>query len=377
MKRPHKPRVMDARRPFALAAVVWVLNGGAALSASEPPPGQEFESSFEGLFSPDIQLTASSAGYRFKQGRFGVDVGVTYNTHQLRYAPAPFDFLGSTRSLSARQTAGSLGGTITLSPSLTLSGDGALREGYSEYRSVWLNEYYRQQFSSVSGFGDHYVTPAPRGESAGTGLRWEYLPAAGFVQAEVHFSHDRIAPGYEIDFAGLRAGRPNLYTHSFGLSFENVLSRRVRLLNEFRATETTLRERRYAYSGSLNVAVGEHWVIRALGGYTSEAPAFEARYFGGTVELEVGTGWFLSGFGRSYSDSGEIENSLFSSAAPALSSWQSGLGLRRTWGVHTLKLSAGPYFTRYAAAGIGTAFFQNLYRSRNWAVVQLAYSADF
>ena len=51
--------------------------------------------------------------------------------------------------------------------------------------------------------------------------------------------------------------------------------------------------------------------------------------------------------------------------------------MRRVWGVHSVKLFAAPYFTRHEPAGIGTAFFQNLYRNRVWGVVQVAYAAEF
>ena len=38
---------------------------------------------------------------------------------------------------------------------------------------------------------------------------------------------------------------------------------------------------------------------------------------------------------------------------------------------------AGPYYTRYEPYGIGTAFFQNLYKNRSWLALQLAYTAEF
>ncbi len=218
---------------------------------------------------------------------------------------------------------------------------------------------------------------SPRGENVAAGVRWEYLPVSAFVEGMVSYLHDEIAPGYEIDFAGLRRDRHHLDTLAYQVAFENVLTRRVRVRNEFRLTDTTERELRYAYQGSVNVALGERWVVRLFGGYTEEAPTFAAHYYGGALDFEPAEGWTVGVFGRRYTDSGEIENSLFSSAAPGLSAWQAGLSLRRSWGVHSFRLAAAPYRTRFEPAGIGTAFFQNLYRGRDWALVQLAYAADF
>lgn len=367
--------VMTNVRLILLAALGLTVTSAAEVTNT--PVTHQFQADFEGLLASDVQLTQSTVAYGQKRGRFEFNASATYNSFDLKYEPAPFDFLGSSNAVSEHRIAATLGGRAKLLDPLTLLVSGGGYDGFTDYRSAWLNEYYRQQFSNVTGFGDGYVKPTPHGENVGFGLRWEYLPSAGFVQGDIGYAHDKIAPGYEIDFIGLRRGRPNLYTTSYHLAFENVLTRRIRVLNEFRLTDTTNRERRYGYQGSLNVAVGERWVVRAFGGYTHEMPTFEACYFGGTVELELATGWLLSVSGRHYHDTGEIENSLFSSAAPGLDAWQVGLGVRSTWGVHSVKLFVAPYFTHYEPAGIGTAFFQNLYRNRDWGIVQIAYAAEF
>lgn len=352
-------------------------SSGRASASTGAPVTQQLQADFEGLFASDIQLTQSTVTFGQKRDRYEFTTSVVYNTFDFDYQPAPFDFLGSQRQVDERRVAGAVGGRFKLMDPLTLLLSGSLYDGFSEHRSAWLNEYYRQQFSSVTDFGTDYVTPSPKGENVSVGLRWEYLPTTGFVQADVSYLHDEIAPGYEIDFDGLRRGRANLYTATYHLAFENVLTRRIRVLNDFRVTDTSIREQRYAYQGSLNVALGDHWVVRAFGGYTQEQPTFTAHYYGGTVEFEPATGWLFSVSGRYYRDTGEIENSLFSSAAPGLDAWQVGVGVRRVWGVHSLKLFAGPYFTHYEPAGVGTAFFQNLYRNRDWGIVQLAYAAEF
>jgi hypothetical protein len=346
-------------------------------ASSGAPLTQQVRAEFEGLFASDLQLTQSSVSYGLKRGGWELNAGVSTSTYDLDYAPAPFDFLGSATDLSERRIAGSLGGRVKVFEPLTLLVNGGLYDGFNDYRSVWLNEYFRQQFSEVGGFGDSYTAATPRGENLNVGLRWEYLPTVGFVQGDVTYAHDEIAPGYEIDFDGLRRGRSQLYTASYHVALENILTRRIRVLNEFRLTDTTNRRNRYGYQGSINVALADRWVLRAFGGYTQEDPTFEARYYGGTVEYEPATGWLISVSGRHYQDTGEIENTLFSSAAPGLDAWQVGVGVRRVWGVHSLKVFVAPYFTRYQPAGIGTAFFQNLYQDRDWGTFQVAYAAEF
>ena len=109
-----------------------------------------------------------------------------------------------------------------------------------------------------------------------------------------------------------------------------------------------------------------------------ENPQFEALFVGMTLEHEFSPSWLGSVFGRYYHDTGEIQNSLpASNAPPGLDSYQVGIGLRWIGERSSIKLSGGPYFTRYEKADIEAPFFEDLYRSRDWAMVQVAYSLSF
>jgi hypothetical protein len=347
--------------------------GRSSSEGSGTPLTQQARGDFEGLFSRDIQMTQTTASYGVKRGGWEFDASAAFNTYDLDYEPVSFDFLGFPESVAEVRWAAALQGKVELRPSLTLSATGGFYDGYNDYRSIWLNEYFRQQYSALPG----YLEATPGGEQVSADLRWEYLPASGYVQVGLDYFHDEIAPGYEIDFDGLRRGRANLYTTAYRIAFENVVTRRARLLNEFRLADTTDRELRYSVQSSLNLALGEPWVIRIYGGYAEEEPTFQSWYAGGSVEYEAGGGWHVGVLGRFYHDTGEIENSLFSTAAPGVEAWQIGIGVRRVWGRQALKVYAAPYFTRYDPVGIGTAFFQHLYEDRDWAVVQFAYSIEF
>jgi hypothetical protein len=378
MTTPHPARVVTAVAAALVISTAWGASDPGQADAGLPvasttPVTQQVQADWEGLIASDILLTQASLAYRRAQGRFEFTTSIALNTIDLDYQPASFDFLGSSTSVDEHRFGGAVATRTRLLEPLTLLLSGAAYTGFPDYRTAWLNEYFRQQFGALPG----YQQARPSGESVTFGLRLEYLPTIAFVQGDISYMKDSIAPGYEIDFDGLRRGRPNLYTASYHVAFENVLHRRVRLLNEARLTDTTDRENRYSYQGSLNVAVGERWVARVFGGYAEERPTFRAAYAGGSIEFEPSAGWLFSASGRHYSDTGEIENSLFSSAAPGLTAWQFGFGVRRVWDRHSVKAFVAPYATRFEPAGIGTAFFRNLYSNRDWALVQAAYTVDF
>ncbi|MGE3308889.1 MAG: TlpA family protein disulfide reductase [Limisphaerales bacterium] len=328
---------------------------------------------FDGAFSSDVQLTQESASYRLGEGVWEVLVTGGLGTIGLDYAPVSFDFLGEPTRVDEVRGYGQIATRWRALDVLTVLGGAGLYDGFTDFRSAWLSEYYRQQFSALPG----YVGPTPSGHNLTAGLRWEYLPGSGFAQLDFSYLNDEIAPGYEIDFDGLRRGRSFLYTTVVRVSFENVLHRRLRVLHEFRRIDTSDRDLRLGYQGSANLALGERWVVRLQGGLAAEDPQFDAWYGGATVEYEASTRWRISASGRYYEDTGEIENSNFSNAAPPLRAWQAGVGVRYVGEGWAFKLFAAPYSTRYGSFGIGTAFFGNLYRGRDWGLVQAAVDHEF
>ncbi len=364
---PGKPTISVAVLALGLGL------GAVAGTDSGAPASHEAAAAFEGLFATDVRLTSTTLEYSRTRGAARVDASASLNTLGIDYQPAPFDFLGLSTPRDELRAGGFAGFDTELVRNLRGFTSVAAYTGYSDYRSVWFDEYYRQQFSTLPGYSE----AAPRGEAVSTGLRWEYLAATGYLQADVGWRHDVISPGYEIDFDGLRRGRPNLYTAAYRFSVEQAFGRRLRVLQELRITETSDRDVRLAWQGAFNLALGERWTLRCLGGFARENPTFEAHFLGGAVEYESVGGWAVGVTGRFYRDTGEIENSNFSNAAPGVDAWQAGVSLRRSWGSHTLRLGVSPYFTRYQPYGIGTAFFQNLYRDRDWALVQLSFTTKF
>jgi len=211
-------------------------------------------------------------------------------------------------------------------------------------------------------------------------LRWEYQPTTGFAEASFLYANDEIAPGYEMDpnTGDLLRGREILHTYSPTLKFENVLTPRVRALNEFQLTLTSGRESRYAYRGAVNVALAERWVWRTSGGYTHEDPTLRAWFAGSTLEFEFAPKWLVHVAGHYYHDTGEIENALLiSSAAPGLATWQVGGGLRYAGERSSFSISVAPVFASYQPVDVGTRPFTNLYKDRTWISAQVAWAVEF
>jgi hypothetical protein len=307
-----------------------------------------------------------------------------YASFDMDYQPfTPVDFFGFREDLHEDRLTGQVGLRQRLAERFTFLAAGGIYEGYPDYRRVWIANRYRQKydhpnFPRVAG----YERPDPKGHNLSIGTRYEYLPATGFAELKLGYAHDQTAPGYEdgLDANGqflLLKGREQLDSKSLALTFENVLTKRLRGLNEFGVSDTTGREPRFTYEGSLNIALAERWVLRGYGGLAIESPKFDGHFFGLTAEFEVTPNLLLSFTGRYYRDSGEIENSLpVTSAAPPLRSWGVGAGLRYHWSRASLKLCAGPFWTDYMRQPGIAEEFTFLYKDRNWVLVQLAFSVQ-
>ncbi|MEK7780484.1 MAG: TlpA disulfide reductase family protein [Verrucomicrobiota bacterium] len=369
--------LIDGIKPPPKPAAAKSPDTGMIETATGPPIARRGEISFETLLASDIEITSTTLSYDQKHGGTEWRINYTHNTLGEDYEPFTlFDFLGFPERITEEYDAGAVSLRQKLSEPLTLSVAGGGSQGFTDYRSLWLANYYKQQFSFVPG----YETPRPYGYNASTGLRWEYLPATGFADATFLYTYDEIAPGYEYEPVPgvLVKGRDRLETYSPTLKFENLISRRVRMLNELQLTFTTGREVRYAYRNSINLALGERWVVRTLGGYTFENPTLRAWFAGATLEFEITPRWLVNVSGLYYHDTGEIENSAFiSTAAPGIETWQGGLGLRYAGDVSSFSISVAPIWANYEPVTVGTRPFTNLYRDRDWFSVQAAWSVTF
>lgn len=370
-------QIIDGLKPVPKPAAAKSGDGAAMEAATGSPVTRTGEISFETMLASDIQLTSTALSYGQQKGGTDWKLTYTHNTFGEDYEPFKlFDFFGYSERVEENYDGGSVSVRQKLGERLTLSAAGGAYAGFTDFRSVWLANYYKQQFNFVPG----YESPTPRGFNAATGLRWEYQPTTGFVDAGFLYANDEIAPGYEFDtlVGELARGREFLQTYSPSLKFENVLTSRLRTLNEFQLTFTTGREVRYAYRGAVNIALGERWVWRTSGSYTREDPTLRAWHVGATLEFEITPHWLVNISGLYYHDTGEVENSLLiSTAAPGLQTWSGGLGLRYVGTASTFSVSVAPVWADYQTVAIGTRPFTNLYQDRTWISVQAAWAITF
>jgi len=335
-------------------------------------PAVEFEA--EVLQASDITLTQAADTLRLNRGATEAALTLGFGTLAIDYAPVAFDLFGSARGRKETALSAQLALRHRAGPRLELLGSLGARDGFDSYRALWLDEYFRQRFEGRPG----YRSAQPRGAAFSGGARWEYQLASGFVQLGYARSQDDVAPGYEIDFAGLRRGAETLVTDTVTLGFENVLTERLRTRVELRVATTSEREPRYGAEISARYALGERWIVRADAGASDERPTFRAQYGGAELEFSA-TETFAIFFGAQlYRDTGEIENALlFSSAAPGLRSRRADLGLRRDGERLSWRVSVGRVAGDFAATNRNTDFFQNLYRDRSWLALRAAASWKF
>lgn len=373
-------------RRWSWKTVLSLLLGlGLRLSPAELSPENIFDADTEFAVASDIFLTDS--GVKFNQRRTSSEweVGLRYASFIEEYRPNPeVDGLGYPQTLYENRYSAQASLSQRLTAPLQLLVSATYYDGYPDYRRVWIANRYRQKYADprfprIPGYED----PNPFGFGMSTGLRYEYWPAFAFAEARVGYQFEQTAPGYEdgLDSAGnyqLMRGRERLNTYLGSFSSENVISSHIRLLNEFRFTQTTDRELRFSYRGSVNVALGQRWIGHGYGGVSREAPQFNAYFLGLTLDYELSSHFTLVLISRYYSDTGEVENSLpVTSAAPPLESWESGLGCRWTAGRSTLLIYVSPFWTNYQRnPRIGKEFIY-LYAARNWALAQLTWSMSF
>ena len=366
------------RHLFAFAVGLTALALGPALLADVGTWG---EFSAESIRAGDIALARGTAAARLVRGDTEFTFTLAQSGLEFDYQPAPFDFRGQSLTRDETSTALRAAGQhrFGAGPATALVAVGGYR-GYTSYRSAWLDEYYRQQYAHLSGTPglNAFRTASPGGHDGSLGARWEYVKGSAFAQLTAGWAQDRVSPGYEIDFTGLRRTADTLATSSLTLSLENVLTRRLRSRVEVRTAETSGRERRFGGEAELRAALGEPWIVRAHAGAAREAPTFRSHFGGLAVERELGAGYSAYVEGRLYRDTGEIENALlFSSAAPGLHTRSLGVGVRHDGERWSGRVAVGRLHTDFAPTNLNTDFFRNLYRDRSWLTLEAAGSIRF
>jgi len=322
----------------------------------------------------DVWLLDSELNARWRNSQREVSVVAGLADLHLDYVPSPWDLTATFQKLEASRNSEQVTwreGLIT--PwRWTVSGGGYV--GYTDYRSMWLNEYYRQIFSGVPG----YREANPRGLNASLGTTYEYLPMSGLISCSVGWNSDEVAPAYDkLIGVPLQRGLSHYETWRFGLGSEHVLNPSLRFKQDTAAILTTKRACRYTYRGDALWSITDSWATRVYLEGSLEGK-FESAAASVALEHDWNARWFAGISTRAYRDNGQIvDPSIVSGDAPPSETLLMQLTLRYAGANASWRLAVGPYLTRYAAPTAKTLRFTTLYRDRDWLCAQAAFAWQF
>lgn len=337
------------------------------------------ELGMEVIHSDDVTTSAGTAGWRNETGHRQVQIRATYDRFDVDFVPNTLSAgILQARGVNQDRTGVDFSVTQPLSERWEATISANLTEGFSDYRAVWISEYYRQLFSRF----EEYENPDPGSYGGSLAVQWEAVPQNVFVDLTLGGAQERISPGYERIIGpggGLEKDEELLNAWYGTLGIEHYLSARHRVRHEFAASTVTGRDTRVSYRGQLNWAIAAEWVSRSEFSYLREGSEFYAWSAGTGIERDWGERWFAGLTLRYYKDNGQLENALFTvtSAAPPLESYRLTATVRYVGKRFSALLYAGPYITEYGDPGDDIAPFANLYEDRDWIHGGLRISIPF
>lgn len=389
----------------------WIANiripATAALLAAVPAPAAppawlpwdspvEAGAALEWTQASDVRVVAAQLRLAPVPEAHGRGITVSSEHMSIDYTPNPLvDSVG--RRLRRTQTNVSAGLTRDwqVGPRDEINAGARYREGYSDFRAIWIDEYYTQQFSGFAAF----EKASPRAFGASAGWARELWEGGTRLEVDYAFDHENIAPGYERIFGpgggGLERGRDHLDNHQIRVSAEGLADARTRLRGDLFAIKVSERDWRFAAQGQANWNPLGDWVLRGSAFYAREstrtqdeedigtAPAADGELWAygvrAAVEHPLAASWTGGISLLFYRDNGQVENSLFTvtTAAPALLTRSAEVYVRYAKGRHALRLSLAGRADRYAAPRSDIAPFANLYSDRDWLRVGAAYQIEW
>lgn len=355
-----------------LLTIIWVGSVTLATATDRWFTGaQDVEFTAEGLSASDILVQSYQLYYSGTEGPWSLEVGLGSNRYDIDYSPVLF---GTNQHLSENTETFSVSLTRELNPqwsgTLTLGG----YDGYADYRSIWIAEFYKQFYGAFQSYYD----PDPHGQSINLSADWDYLPGSGSATFGLGFGRDEIAPGWSFDSA---AGKPEPGRESLDTITGNILMEQA--INPWLKTDLSLTFRQTSERDP-RVGIVNTWIaaagpvaFRLTGGLTSEAPSFDAAYGSALVEWNFHPQWSARLGYRAYTDNGEIESSGFNALAPPVDSTEVFTSLLWDNGDFAILGSVGLLDTDYDDLSEDNEFFGNLYRDRQWWTFRLSASYRF
>lgn len=353
--------------------LLLILSGHPVLAESyfKISGPQEIEATAEVLTADDITAQSYQLNWTGTEGAWEIGAGLAWNTYDIDYTPVLF---GTAESLGESTVLANLSVTRQWNPEWSTTLRARAYEGFSDYRSIWISEFYRQFFGEF----DSYEGPDPHGHAFGATARWDYLPGSGSAVFTFDFGRDVIAPGWSFEGTSGQpeAGRETLDTVSGSLRVDQALNGWLKTGISLTARETSDRSTRYSVRNTWAATSGP-FGFRLDGGYTNESPSFDALFGSALVEWNFMPRWTAHVGYRIYQDSGEIESSGFDALAPEVESSEIFTGLSWNRGDLAISGTVGFLTTDYDPLSEDNEFFGNLYQDRDWVTFRLAASLRF
>lgn len=341
---------------------------------------QRLDFNHELLYHDDIAVNRSNFTYRQGRENWSLEATLSYTDISIDYT----DAVGLTQATERDEE--SLSGGLTLGidapEKLTTTIGFTFYEGFADYQSVWISEYY-DQFIGIP-FADSYEEASPRGLGFQTGLVWDDSYRLGRFSATFGVSEDEIVPAWSPALSGgsnpMLIAEPttdSLTTYSGVLSWEKAINPTLKTRVTFRYTDITARDPRGQLNNQWAWAISSDLTLRAHIGGAKEGNDFEALFGGLALNYDFSPQWSASLTGRLYRDTGEIVSAGFNTAAPELNSSELSASIAWAGESTTIRLGVGLYETDYAEADEDNRFFADLYKDRDFILGRLAISKTF
>lgn len=341
---------------------------------------QRVDLDFDSLHAGDVSVWRSRLNYRQEHEKWNIEASVGHNDISVDYS----DPVGLTDP--TLRDANSWSGSLTLGKSFSEDLLGTIGfsayNGYNDYASVWIAEYY-DQFIGIPDPAN-YQEPNPHGYSINGGFVWDYDPGVARLSFLVSFGNDVVVPAWSLvpnpdNFFIPEAvsTRSSFDTYSASAIWVKALNPRLRTQVSWRFLDVTELEPRYQIQNDWAWALNDRLTLRAQVGRATQTPEFDAHYGGVSLSYEINANWSVGLSARIYNDTGEVVPEGFNTAAPAVHSKEMSGSVAWKNLNTTVRLSAGVYNVGYDALPGDNQFFGNLYRDREFTLARLAISHSF
>ena len=329
------------------------------------------------LDNSDIQVERYSGEFEVSVEDTTVGLSFSRTLYDIDVAGPGLSIFGFTRREATSNVALSLGQdwSESLATTLTLSG----HEGFTNFRSIWLDEFFAQ--STVGAFPG-FEPGDPSGLSISLGSTYTFPNEVDSINVSLSYSTDRIAPGQAIEFvpgvgAGILRGDDVLDTWAANVTGNFYITNRITSQLLARASLTGVREVRTQLRANAAWQILQDLTLRGELGFANEEPEFEAFFGGITLSYQIIDPLTFSVGYRLYSDTGEITTANFNSAAPPLDSKELSASLLWVKGPHALSGSVAYFETDFDPVSGVNASFGQLFADRDFIAIRTAYTYQF